>query len=212
MEESRLKPMDEDYDPRVFNDLYARTEGLRRSLCAGIDSKRFGVDYYEVLSWFDVKFIYVFNKYHKQFDSEILLGHIIKALQLFKYRVLRAAYNKKNAQFIMGVDDVVSLGEDIPDDTEREIQDQRLKAIMEFIKTQVSSNAYLLFEIDICPPPFILKKMAELGNNKINKIPNSVIFDYFGLEDNRTSKAFLDIWRSEIEKAIRKAKEHKANF
>ena len=62
MEHHRLKPMG-NYPVELFNSLYAQTHGLRRKLASQIDASKFGVDYQEVLSWFDVKFLFIFSKY-----------------------------------------------------------------------------------------------------------------------------------------------------
>lgn len=204
MEESRLKPMDPDYDPKLFNRLYKKTESLRRSLCAGVDSKRFGVDYFEVLSWFDVKFVYTFNKYHKELDEGPLLGHLIKAMQMFKFRILRAAYTQKYSQFIIGVDDIFSVGASIPDDS-TDLKNERLETALSFLKGYISENAYIILELELFPPPYIQKRIIESGKKNFNKIPDSIILDYLGLANNADSIRTLTRWKLEISKGIKKA-------
>ena len=75
MELHRLQPM-KPYDPKLFNELYKKTERLRKSLVYQIDSSRWGVTQDEVMSWFDDKFIFVFNKYQDQKKPDILLGYL----------------------------------------------------------------------------------------------------------------------------------------
>src|SRR5687768_15620783 len=105
MEESRLKPMIEEYDREIFNDYYQRTAALRKKLASQIDHRRFGVDQEEIESWFTVKFIYAFNKYYHE-KKDTLLGYLIKSMQLFKCRVLRKAYTYKCSQSIISLDEV----------------------------------------------------------------------------------------------------------
>ena len=95
MEIHRLKPMKEGYSVQLFNDLYKQTSKLRKKLASQIDYRRYGVTPDIIESWFDDKFIYVFNKHFDNKDTDVLKGFIINSLQVFKYRVLRGAYSKE---------------------------------------------------------------------------------------------------------------------
>ena len=104
METHRLKPMPTGYDEQLFNSLYKATEKLRNKLVYGIDNRRFGVEPAEIKSWFDVKFIYVFTKYYPKYSNpEVLKAHLINALQLFKYRILRKAYTVESLHMLSNV-------------------------------------------------------------------------------------------------------------
>ena len=72
MELHRLKPMESGYDSSLFNKLYKETAPLRKSLARQIDSRRFGVSDDVILSWFDDKFMFVFNKHFKDKEVDIL--------------------------------------------------------------------------------------------------------------------------------------------
>lgn len=207
MEENRLKPMKEGYDPKLFSLMYTKTEGLRKKLASQIDCRRFGVDYQEILSWFDVKFIYAFNKYYDQKEENILLGHLIKSLQLFKCRILRSAYTTKNSQSIV---DITELGnyENLisEEDNHNSNRDFFYDLCLEFMKNNLSENAYQLLHVQLSPPPFILKKLEEHGINNVNKIPSSIIADYFELGISNKAVEYVDILRREIKDVTYKAK------
>ncbi len=198
MEESRLKPMVE-HDPRIFNDLYAKVIPLKRKLASEIDYRRFGVDYEELLSWFDVKFIYVFNKYYDK-ERERLLGYIINALKLFKCRILRAAYTNKFSQQITSLS--YEVIEDIPDEETTQI----IGSVKEFIKLHVSENAYEYFLITLYPPPYILNQLERLSITHKTKIPDEVVLDYYDIRNLNEGYRWLKSWKLEIKRATELAR------
>ncbi len=204
MEEHRLKPMQSGYDEKLFNKIYKETSSLRKKLAYGIDSRRFGVDYQEVLSWFDVKFIYAFNKYYGDKDDAVLKGFVISSLQMFKNRILRMSYSKKaglnNTVDIMDSAQMEMFYED--EDTE----DLFLKVATDFFKAELSRDAYFLFELTINPPSYILNQLSQAEKFDINKIPNNLIMEYLDLEDDKIH--YIDNLRKEVRKITRKAKEH----
>lgn len=203
MEESRLKPMVANYDPAQFKDIYDRTEGLRRKLAAGIDARRFGVDYEEILSWFTVKFIFAYNKYCEKYDTEILLGHMIKAMQFFKIRIIKAAYTIKFSQSIVEFTGN-EHGELFTDDP-REDKEIIYEEVMAFLKNQISDNAYMLLQLKINPPPYIWYRM---GSKSIHKIPKQLIAEYFGLDNDDASFKYIDNLTKEIQMAMESARSH----
>ena len=99
MELHRLKPMEEGYPVELFNKLYKETKYLRKSLTRQIDARRFGVSPDIVESWFDDKFIFVFNKHFKDKNEDVLKGFLINSLRTFKLRILRKAYQKEGEFF-----------------------------------------------------------------------------------------------------------------
>src|SRR5210317_15035 len=104
METHRLKPMREGYSPELFERLFNETKNLRKSLVYQIDCRRYGVTPDIMESWFEDKFIYVFNKYFDQHEPDILKGYIINALKIFKNRVLRKAYSKEGLFYSSNVE------------------------------------------------------------------------------------------------------------
>ena len=77
MEEHRLTTMKEGYDEKLFNDLYEKVKPLKRKLASTISTSKLGISYDDILSWFDIKFIFVFNKYFENKEPEVLKGFII---------------------------------------------------------------------------------------------------------------------------------------
>lgn len=205
MEENRLKPMIEGYDQKLFKEYYEKTAALRKKLASEIDHKRFGVDQAEIESWFTVKFIYVFNHYYET-KKETLLGHLIKAMQLFKYRVLRKAYTKEFSQSIISLDEVDYQNLD-PEDP-RENKELFKDLALSFMEKHLSENALDLLKIQLQPPPYILTQMQELEIKDLNKIPSSIIAEYYGLGNSNKGIRYIDRLRKEIKEATEMARSH----
>lgn len=202
MEEQRLKPMAPNYDEQKFNRLFKRTEGLRRKLTGQIDCKRFGVESKDILSWFSVKFIYAYNKYYEH-EEGVLLGHLIKSLELFKFRILRKAYTQKMSQSLtVPFDPIheVSLVE------ETESPDYYYTKFMNFIKGSISDNSYIIMETQFNPPPYILRRLKEEGIENIHKIPDAILCEYFSIETSKEGLKFITSCKKEIKEGIEKAK------
>lgn len=212
MEESRLKPMKEGYDKNLFNDLYKKTEGLRKALAYQIDARRFGVDYQEILSWFDVKFIYAFNKYCDKMDPDLLKGHVINALKMFKFRIMREAYSKKNLKYQQAIDiteieqfeNIISTNPQ----TEDEGYNLFLNIALSFMKKHLTDDAYLVLELQIHTPNYILSKLEDLETRKSNSIPNELLADYLGLPNCNKVISYIGDLKREIKQTIELARDH----
>lgn len=208
MEESRLKPMG-DYDPKVFNQIYKDTEKLRKKLASEIDCRRFGVDYFEILSWFDVKFIFVFNKYHNKHNPDVLKGHIIRGLQFFKCRILRKAYSLSSVHIMNTVPmiDNEDYEQDFVDDhIPLEEYSPFVDLAMNFLKKRLSDDAYEFLQVQLYPPPFILKRAEEEDIKSLHKIPSSIFAEYFELGGEKGIK-YINNLRQEIKLITEEAKE-----
>jgi len=201
MEENRLKVM-ESYDSGLFNKIYTSVTPLKRKLASQIDSRRFGVDREEVLSWFDVKILFVFQKYHKRYSPDILLGMTINAMKCFKCRILRKAYTVQFSQSILEYD--VDL-HDLPDHDE-DLKDHYSKVLKDFMRKTLSDDAYILWDLQMNPPPYILRKLKKKGIDSIHKIPADIILRYFDLKLCPQSYRFYDLLCNEIKFAIKLAK------
>jgi len=209
MEHHRLVPMKPGYNPALFEELYERTKPLRRKLAFEIDARKFGVDYLEILSWFDVKFIYTFNKY---FDSEPkrLLGYIINSLTTYKYRVMRSSYQIKYHNHASMLDitelyDHSSIVDDTSDDSGRQDDLNRLSL---FMRQTLHDDALLIFELETCPPPYILEQLKDLGKKENSKIPHELIADYLGYPDSVKFITYVSELRRDIRIALSMAKDH----
>lgn len=207
LEINRLKPMIDNYDPKLFEELYEKTRHLRRKLSLQIDHRRFGVDNEEIQSWFTVKFIYVFNKYHNT-KRDLLLGYLINALKLFKYRIMKAAYTVKFKQNIVefsGNEHDSSYKDDPFDEVGK---DYYFDELCKYLKTKICDNAYMLLQVQLNPPPYILHLMQERGIDNIHKIPDDVLRDYFDLGLDPKSINYLESLKDEIKAGIILAKGH----
>ena len=208
MELHRLKTMKDGYPTALFNKLYEETKYLRKSLSYQIDSRRYGVTTDIIESWFDDKFIFVFNKHFDNKDPDILKGYIINSLKVFKYRILRKAYNIEGLFYgslieLEGDKELINI---IPDTSFETTDNTFHNLLVEFMKTKLNDNAFLLFNIQIDTPPYILRRLS--GNN--SRIPNYLIADYLGINmgDEYSTERYIKSLKKQINKAIKNAKEY----
>lgn len=204
MEIHRLKTMPEGYDQKLFNELYAKTHNLRESLIYQIDERRFGVTKDELRSWFDDKFLFVFQKYYGKMPSPTLLGYLINSLKVFKFKVLRRSYQLNNSINLntISMDDLSmfnSLQED-PESDDNTLYDMAL----DFLKSQLSREAWALLQIQLNPPIFIASKVKNLNA----KIPGNLILEFLGEEVTESNLDIIRYLRKEINSAIEMAHAH----
>ena len=208
MEIHRLKPMKKGYSKQLFEKLYKETKPLRKSLARQIDSRRYGVTNDIIESWFDDKFIFVFNKHFDNKDENVLKGFIINSLKMFKYRILRKAYNKEGEYYsslvqLEGENELINI---IPDESLKTHEDVFYNLAIEYMKQKISDDAYLLLQIQLNPPPFILDKIKNYNSH----IPNKLVSTYLGIElgsEDRNNK-YIRKLKKEISKATKSAKEY----
>jgi len=200
--------MKDGYPTALFNKLYEETKYLRKSLSYQIDSRRYGVTTDIIESWFDDKFIFVFNKHFDNKDPDILKGYIINSLKVFKYRILRKAYNIEGLFYgslieLEGDKELINI---IPDTSFETTDNTFHNLLVEFMKTKLNDNAFLLFNIQIDTPPYILRRLS--GNN--SRIPNYLIADYLGINmgDEYSTERYIKSLKKQINKAIKNAKEY----
>lgn len=207
MENHRLKPMKENYNESLFNKIYKETTSLRKSLVYSIDHRRFGVTSDIVYSWFDDKFILVFNKYCEQYEEDVLKGHIINSLKTFKSRILRKAYNGEGEfyQSLVSKDgeyDLMNTLDNLIEDNQVSYVEEKTK-LYDYLYSTLSDNAYLVAQVLLSPPPFILSRLQ--GNN--SRISNELLLDYFELEHTYDNEDWIKKLKKEFNKAIKNAKE-----
>ena len=204
MEILRLKPMIENYDREVFNIIYQDVEPLKHSLANQIDSRLFGVSKDIILSWFDDKLLFVFNKHYNDKDPDVLKGYIINSMKTFKYRILRKAYTEE-AHFLGS--HVELEGEDfsyiniIPDKEEESDHDLFMGIVSNFMQDKLSDEAHFLYSIQINPPAYILSRMKKFNS----RISLFLIQEYLGITDDKLT--ILKKLKREINKTIKMARE-----
>ena len=209
MEIHRLTPMKDNYPVDLFNKLYKETESLRRSLSYQIDHRRYGVTQDVIKSWFDDKFILVFNKYFTEKEPEILKGYLINSLRTFKMRILRKAYNCEGEFFsscvtLDGEYDLINI---IPDTDTENNTSVFYNMTVDFMKNKLSDNAYLLFQIQIDPPPFIINRLEKSNY----RIPDKLICEFLNIDITPEADKYISSLKKEINNAIKSAKEHFKN-
>ena len=207
MENHRLKPMKENYNESLFNKIYKETTSLRKYLVYSIDHRRYGVTSDIVYSWFDDKFILVFNKYCDQYEEDVLKGHIINSLKTFKSRILRKAYNGEGEfyQSLVSKDgeyDLLNTLDSIPEEVVKEDLEQKTK-LYNYLYDNLSDNAYILAQVLLSPPPYILSRIQGINS----RISNELLMDYFELEHTYDNENWIKKLKKEFNKAILIAKE-----
>lgn len=206
----RLKELPENYDVDLFNSYYKSMTPLIRNLVRHIDPKRFNITKDILQSYFYDKLLYVFTKYYDLADSnpEKFKATIISSLSTLKYRILRNAYCNTSVEFNLqthSFEDCFedSRKDDIPDLDEAEAQKQeKIEEVYEFMRNQVSKDAYLLFQIGLNPPAFIKERLRT--ENAI--IPVSIILEFFELPKTNLFIRYISDLRNEIKSAIESAK------
>ena len=208
MEIHRLIPMKMGYDELLFNKLYKETEALRNLLTYQIDHRRYGVTSDIIKSWFDDKFIFVFNKYYGEIEEGQLKGRIINALRTFKFRILRKAYSKYNIyNNIVRLEGENKLINIIPLSTETSEHEIFLELALKYLKKNLCDDAFLILELELNPPPYILNNLKSSKT----KIPAKLIAEYLNLEPHRDSSLYITDLRSEINYCTEQAKEYFRN-
>lgn len=207
MELHRLKPMVENYDVSLFNELYSKTESLRRKLSSEINPHRFGLTSDDILSWFDDKFIYAFNKYSLVHGKEVLLGHIINALSFMKCRILRAAYTQKYSQQIINLENPATISDQFIE--EGNTASFYYEKLERYMKSILSDNAFYLLQIQLNPPPYIMHRLNPgADSKKLDKISNELVMEYFDIPINKKTLKYILGLKEEIKKGIELAKRH----
>lgn len=205
MDEShRLKGMPENYDQQLFKSLYDDTKLLIKKLAYEIDGRKFGIDNDELQSWFYVKFLYAFNKYYG--DPKIK-GYIINALRTYKQRIILNSYQPQYILHQSSID-ITEVWEDIGPSEELDTSaNELLASAKEYMKENLSEDAYFILEIELNPPPYILTKLRNSEQKKMPKLPTELIADYLDIPDEEGLE-YLDSLRYEIKEVTQKAKEY----
>lgn len=208
LELNRLKEMPKDYDKEMFNRLYDQTFNLRRKLASQIDSRRFGLPQEDILSFFDSKFIFVFQKHYKD-PENIIKANLLTSLANFRNRILKSAYTIKHSQSIISTDDVIRLEDSLSEDHPQNDRGYNyFETLMAFMREHLSQNAYTIFDLQLNPPPYIYAKLNLTPNSNIQKIPDHVILDYLDLGNGTKAYKYIESLKKEIKHATHYAKIH----
>jgi hypothetical protein len=196
--------MKDGYSVELFNKLYKETKQLRKSLSYNIDHRRFGVSKDIIESWFDDKFIHVFNKHCDNKDPDILKGFIINSLKTFKLRILRQAYTKQGEYYsnLIELEGESNLINYLIEEDDISNGDIFFGLILEFFKKELTEDGYLLLQLQLNPPPYILNRIKKSNSN----IPIPLVLEFLNLENINKNIKYIRQLRKEISTTIEKAK------
>lgn len=201
----RLKVMPEDYDKKLFNNLYKLVQPVIRNLVRGIDVNRLNTSPDILTSQFNDKMLFVFNKYYGTVEEEHLKANILRALSTYKNHLLKYAYSEK-ATFNQNLKSFEDLFDDSKEDFSDELEEQE-KAKIEmwnllknYMLDNLSPDAQLVWEVTLNPTPYI-----EM-NAKYGRITNTLLVDFFDLPKTRDSVRYIGELKEEIQSVIEKAK------
>lgn len=203
MEIHRLKPMKDGYSEELFNQIYKEVQPLKHKLISNIDHRRLGVSRDILESWFDDKIIYVFNKYFED-KPETLKGYVLSSLSMFKNRVLKKAYQADIHENLVELEGEKELINIIPDENEKDEAELFLDLAHAFMEKALTENALLVYELQLNPPPYILKRLK----NPNSRIPTSLLAEFLDLGESRDSLEYLNDLREEINMAIKQARQY----
>lgn len=199
----RLTEMPQKYDRKLFNHLYKITRPVIKNLVRQIDHKRFNVSPDILASYFDDKLLFVFSKYYGTISEDHLQANILRALGMYKNKLLRSAYGDKAEynQGLTSMEDLFDNCKELEDDSEEmEAKEDHMQMIENYIKEHVSPDAYLIFKL-IMDPPEVLMATEHRGR----RITNIAFVDFFELPRTRSSISFIANLREDITYWIRKA-------
>lgn len=201
----RLTGMPEDYDRELFARLYRVTRKPIRNLVRGIDARRFNVTPDILASYFDDKFLFVFNKYYGTCSEEHLQARILTALSTYKNKLLRAAYGEKAEynQGLTSMEDLFDNNKELEDDSEEVIEkEEHMRMIEEYMRENLSPDAFLIFQLTMDPPELLVPT-----EDRGKRISNITFVDFFELPRTKSSVKFIADLRKDIEYCIHKAQE-----
>lgn len=201
----RLKEMDS-YDEVLFNKLFKNMKPLVKKLARGIDARRFNVTTDIIQSYFYDKFIYVFNKYQSEYSEERLKATLLSSLCTFKNRLLKNAYGElaEYNQSLSKLEDLYDDSKEWVDDSEDDlIREEQFQILYNYMRKNLSLDAYLLFQIQMDPPPFIRARLKTDNS----RIPIILLLDFFDLPRTKTNYDNISEYRHDIDYWLEKAKE-----
>lgn len=173
-----------------------------RRLVKQIDARRYNVTEDVIFSYFEDKFLFVYNKYQDLYDEERLKATILSALSVFKNKLLRAGYSQQADfnQELSSFEDVSESGKEWVDDTEevearRDIHERFHKYMMEHL----TPDEYLVFVTQLDPPPYIKERMTQ------GRVTVEHLIDFFGLPRNKRSVNLITSYRHHIKEVLAKA-------
>ena len=118
--------------------------------------------------------------------------------------MLRSAYAKYNINNnlvrLEGENELINI---IPLKDEISNHELFLEMALKYLKKNLCDDAFLILELDLNPPPYIMHKVS------VNtKIPAKLIAEYLDLEPDKDSISYIRDLRSEVDYWTSEAKDH----
>lgn len=203
MEDHRLKVMEE-YDYALFKQLYKETKPLRNRLASEINPRQLGLLTKEdVLAEFDVKLIFIFDKYKDQMSPQLLKGHILSGLQLYKSRLLRGSMTR-SYEVVRGSSSLEDSLIQIPELDEDESKEPMFEGMMEYLRNNLTPDEFLIMCCDAEPPIYIRTKMEEMSPIP-KKVPPVFIAEYLDWAINPTTLSHIERCRKRVASVVKSA-------
>lgn len=201
----RLKTF-EHVDEKKFNRLWKTCQPLMKKLSNNIDLRRYQVPRDVIQSYFENKFLYVYNKYQDKYDEDHLKYALIHSLTQFRNKLLRAAYTEQAAfnEEMTSLDDVSyeRNGEwDIEDEDEGAYKKELSKKLHDYMKAHLTDDEYLLFVTQLNPPPFFESRIKESHG----RISIYALIEFFELPKTMRSQEIISQMRNTIQEVLGKA-------
>ena len=199
----RLKDLG-DYDIIEFNKLYKVCTPLIKRLTANIDNRRQNVSKDIVKSYFWDKFLYIYGKYHNQYEYEQLKASLLVGLKKYSYKLMREGYSMK-----AGFNQSLVSFEDLFDDSKEDIMDEpndsdyQLNLLNDFMRSRLTPDEYIIYQIILDPPPFIKVRMEEESKGKLSILQ---IIDFFEFERTRRVYRYLNDMKTKVLLTLKEAK------
>lgn len=192
------------YDPKKFNRIYNKCKPLMRRLVKQIDARRYNVTEDVIYSYFEDKFLYVYNKYQDEYDEERLKATILSALSIYKNKLLRSGYGHQAEwnQELASFEDVHEAGKEWVDDTEEaEFREDVHDRFHQYMRDHLTPDEYLVFVTQLDPPPYIQERMTS------GRVSTEHLIDFFGLPRNKRSVNLITSYRRHIKEVLTLAEE-----
>ena len=219
----RLKPLNfSSKEEEQFERLYREARGYIRKLARNINCKKYRVSPDILVSYFEDKLLYVWDKYKDEYpDYNHLKSIVFKSLGVFKNKLLSKAYTKR-AEFYdnlqswdamlyetvhenpyMDDEDSNDLITDIEDEVEED-KTSLLGYIDEYLKEKLTIDEYLLLSIELDPPAYFLERMKTPRS----KVSSALLIEFFELPRTKGSVALISRMRKHIREVLQETRHH----
>ena len=193
------------YNPIIFNKLYKLCRPQIRKLTKRIDYRRLNIGPDLIESFFWDKFLFVFNKYQDKMGFEKLKAHLLVSLTQYSYKLMRSGYSEA-AEYNQNLVSFDTLLDDSKEDLElfEPVEEFNMYHIIleNFLLKNLSPDEYLIYQIQLNPPPFFRERLKESGG----KLTILHLIDFFEYDRSKDSIKYFTSIKRNIAITLEKAK------